>query len=353
MMKNIITDNISVRGYSHIREDKECQDSSLCWQTDSYAAVIVCDGHGGDKYIRSAQGSKIACEAGKRAIDEFMGRIYTKKPFSLGTYASAINVTNSDKLLSQLERSIIASWNEQTEKSCAVSPLDTDERWEALSEADKRSLKKTPQKAYGSTFLAGVISYDFCFLLKLGDGNANVIKSNELVYSPEELSDDALQFNLTSSLSGSDADVAFRHYFAEIQKGEECRICGIALSSDGVINCFRSPEAYCSFIRNVYTAYGEEKAEDARRELSEALAVFSERGSGDDLSVALIRHEIREKAREQTKQKKTAAVKDSASADALAKPIAKKPSCSRCIHRDKCKRRKHKKGTFLRRIFKI
>lgn len=302
-MKNYIIDNISIRGFSHIQANKECQDNSLSWQTESYAAVIVCDGHGGEKYIRSADGSAIACEMGKRAIDEFMQSVYVKKTLS-NNYVSDLNSNNYDKLLSQLERSIIHCWNEEVINNYTEIPLDTDEKWEALSDNDKKALEKSPVKAYGTTFIATVITKDFCFVIKLGDGNANLILNDMTVFSPEELADDMLQFNITTSMCNSDADVMFRHYFCNILPGDEKSVAGVLLSSDGVINCFRAEEAYHSFVENVYCAYGEESIENAKSELEGALNVFSERGSGDDLSIAIIRGEMTEEEKLQLKAKR-------------------------------------------------
>ena len=302
-MKNYIIDNISIRGFSHIQANKECQDNSLSWQTESYAAVIVCDGHGGEKYIRSADGSAIACAMGKRAIDEFMQSVYTKKTL-LNTYVSELNTNNCDKLLSQLERSIIHSWNEEVISNYTEIPLYTDEKWEALSDSDKKALERSPVKAYGTTFIASVITKSFCFIIKLGDGNANLILDDMSVFSPDELADDMLQFNVTTSMCNSDADVMFRHYFSNVTFNEEKRIAGVLLSSDGVINCFRVEEAYHSFVENVYYAYGEETIENARNELEGALNVFSERGSGDDLSIAIIRSEMSEYEKAQLKAKR-------------------------------------------------
>jgi hypothetical protein len=124
------------------------------------------------------------------------------------------------------------------------------------------------------------------------------------VFSPDELADDMLQFNITTSMCNSDADVMFRHYFSNVAFDEEKRIAGVLLSSDGVINCFRAEEAYHSFVENVYYAYGEETIENARNELEGALNVFSERGSGDDLSIAIIRGEMTEEEKSQLKTKR-------------------------------------------------
>jgi len=48
--------NHSCQGESHKASDKECQDYSLTWQNEdkSITIAVVCDGHGGDSYFRSA-----------------------------------------------------------------------------------------------------------------------------------------------------------------------------------------------------------------------------------------------------------------------------------------------------------
>ena len=40
--------NLSVQGASHIKRNKECQDSSISYSDEKIAIAIVCDGHGGD-----------------------------------------------------------------------------------------------------------------------------------------------------------------------------------------------------------------------------------------------------------------------------------------------------------------
>ena len=291
-MKNRITDNISVRGFSHVRANIECQDSSLCWQTDTYSAAIVCDGHGGEKYIRSAIGSRSACEAGKERIGEFMQKIYCHRREERGINPRTIEwwllkEHNYDRMLCQLERSVIQDWTNRVLAHAEQHPLEEDERFAALSDADRHALTVTPVKAYGSTFIAAVVTDSFCFVLKLGDGNAVLIRNDGPLEMPEELADDALQFNVTTSLCNSDADMAFRHCFRSFE--ESAPVTGVVLSSDGIINCYTRPEAFSAFIQNVYAAYGEEDTDAARDELEAALHQLSEKGSGDDMSVAIVR----------------------------------------------------------------
>ena len=67
------------------------------------------------------------------------------------------------------------------------------------------------------------------------------------------------------------------------------RPAALILSSDGVINCYHTEEAFQSFIKNISDAYAEENTEAAHNELDGALNALSEKGSGDDLSIAVAR----------------------------------------------------------------
>lgn len=74
-MKKRNVDHISIQGYSHLLSNKERQDSSVSWRAKKYSAVIISDGHGGEKYFRSAKGSGIACEIGKELISSFIEKL--------------------------------------------------------------------------------------------------------------------------------------------------------------------------------------------------------------------------------------------------------------------------------------
>ena len=274
--KKMIVDNISVRGYSHITADRECQDSSISWRTDHYCAAIVCDGHGGEKYIRSAVGSRLACEVGKEVIDRFM-KVFTPS-----------NTKQIDSDLEQLERAIVSGWYRAVKEEYERSPVTEDKRFDALEDSDKKSLGKNPVKAYGSTFIAAVKTDRYCFVLQLGDGNTVLFYTNGKSEIPQALEDENCAFNVTTSLCNSDAALSFRHMYKEYTKEET--VSGITLTSDGVINCYKSEEGYISFMENVYFGFGEDGAEKAKEDLIPALNRLSERGSGDDLSVAIIRN---------------------------------------------------------------
>ena len=272
--------NISVRGYSHVLREKECQDNSISWQEKQYDAVIVCDGHGGDKYFRSAIGSRFACEAGKKMISAFMNYVLNNDETRI----------NWDALLSQLEISVINEWNELVRQHFSDNPFESDARFESLKEEDKRSVCSSYVKAYGSTFIAAVLTDKYLFALKLGDGNVCVSnrrnKACLLDKIRRELSDEQLQFNLTTSLCNSDAAKSFKHCMIPANKAN--RINGVLLSSDGVINSFTTEEAYVAFVENVFKGFQDQKLKDAKQELADFLPELSKKGSGDDLSIAVI-----------------------------------------------------------------
>ena len=284
-MKNRNVDNVSIRGYSHLLSNKECQDSSISWRGKKYSAVIISDGHGGEKYFRSAKGSGIACEIGKKLISSFIEKIHSEKLCN----DLISNATKREEMLSQLERAIIQRWNEKIEADLSASPFEADEKFAALNDADKDAVTKTPAKAYGATFIAAVVAETYFFILKLGDGNVCVLKDNapHLFFGlSDELKDDELQFNLTTSLCSRAADKDFKHCFANMKK--DYPIDGLILTTDGVINSYTSEQAYLDFMANIFSGYKEETRESAHAELEEFLPRLSEKGSGDDLTVGII-----------------------------------------------------------------
>lgn len=287
----LLTDNISVRGFSHINAEKECQDHSLSWSGDRllllqkgkkppkyepYLGVIVCDGHGGEKYFRSAKGSEIACKKGKECISAMLLQI-------------VIDPSNYKRHFNRLETEIVKEWKKAVKGHLKRNPFEKDPKFEQLSDENKASLIKNPIKAYGSTFIAAVLTDKYYFIIKLGDGNANVVQYDGEVYSPTALEDSQLEFNLTTSLCQTDAVNEFKHVLVTTDK--KTPVNGIILTTDGIINCFRSVEAYQSLIKNIYRAYleteNEKDIEKARLELRDGLNQLSEKGSGDDLSVAI------------------------------------------------------------------
>ncbi len=281
----MITDNITVIGNEHVRRNIECQDNSVSWEGSGYTAVIVCDGHGGEKYIRSKTGSEIACRVGKEAIEGFMEGL--RRPFTAPEEHGIFSLDRSDfeKQLSQLEKTVILRWNEEVRAHLAEFPFDGDYRFENLRDEDKESLLRVGEKAYGSTFIAAVLAKDFCFALKLGDGNVVMLSEGE-IFIPEEFPFDFWSFDGTFSLCDSDAHAVFSHAFYE--STDTKRIDGALVMTDGIIKCYHTIDGYFKFVANVFNGYREDGFDVAHSDLSEALETFTQKGSGDDMSVGVV-----------------------------------------------------------------
>lgn len=286
-MRKYLVDNITIQGYAHILAEKACQDHSVSWQNKYYDAAIVCDGHGGDKYIRSDTGSYLACEAGKKVISVFMEHLAADKDFRSKFFSSE---KSRDEMFEQLTKAIIQEWNWAVESDYSGWAISDDPRFISLTDAEKQDILRENSKAYGSTFIAAVLSDGFYFILKLGDGNACILREEAVEFAEDRsktLRDEQLQFNLTTSLCSGVADREFRYAFVKFPKNS---VQGIALTTDGVINSYTSEEGYIHLIGNVFSSYREADIKTAHDELENFLHTLSEKGSGDDLSVAVICH---------------------------------------------------------------
>lgn len=284
-MRNWAVDTISIQGYAHKSAGKECQDHSVSWQNKYYDAVIVCDGHGGDKYFRSDAGAYLACEAGKKIISAFMEHFWKDKGFRIKFFSSE---KVRDEMFEQLIKAIIQEWNQSVAADFNAWPIEADPRFTALTDAEKTDLQRENSKAYGSTFIAAILCEGFYLILKLGDGNACILRDQTVEFAEkrsETLRDTQLQFNLTTSLCSSMADREFRYAWVKYPLNS---VKGIILTTDGVINSYTSETGYLRFIHNIFSSYIGSDIKSAHEELENFLHTLSEKGSGDDLSVAVI-----------------------------------------------------------------
>ena len=69
---NIISFYEKAKGSSHKSSGKPCQDYGLSYENNGVYIAIVCDGHGGDSYVRSDKGAKLAAEIAFDKILEFI-----------------------------------------------------------------------------------------------------------------------------------------------------------------------------------------------------------------------------------------------------------------------------------------
>lgn len=262
--------NVTVQGTSHIKKNKECQDASTSFCCEDYAIAIVCDGHGGEDYIRSATGSEKACQIALKHIQEFIAQV--DRETLTRQHESAIRT---------LEASIITEWNRQIEEHWKANPI-TDEEISVLSDKSKRRYleRNVFQSAYGTTLIAAVIAKDFWFCFQVGDGKCVWI-SRESQFASLEL-DEKCFLNATTSLCDSDALEHFHNYFKEDLPA------AVFLGTDGVDDSFKNEKQLHSFYKAISYSFANTDNEKAQDELRDYLPRLSQKGSADDISVAAV-----------------------------------------------------------------
>lgn len=263
--------NMSVQGSSHIKKNKECQDSSISYSDDNIAIAIVCDGHGGDDYMRSGVGSMFACNAAEANIKSFLENTGKEKFLS-----------EPIKLLNNLKASIINAWNQLIYKHYEENPFTEAE----LSGVSEKARKKyvydgRVESAYGTTLIAVAMTHEYWFGLHIGDGKCVAINPEGKFVQPIPW-DSKCFLNSTTSICDSDALGSFRHFYSEKLP------VAVFVGSDGIDDCFSNNEQLHNLYKTILYSFGTSDFDEALDGLKDYLPRLSAKGSGDDVSIAAI-----------------------------------------------------------------
>ena len=268
-MKDIRTLALSVIGSAHIKAKKVCQDASAVFEGGAYSAIVVSDGHGGEKHFRSDVGSKLALEVFERSIPEFV---------------SAISKCNDEKqqcrLLRDFEKHLIMMWREEVTNELIISPF-TYEELAPFSDSMRENIQNNPHIAFGATFLTAIMCHRKLFIIQLGDGDC-IVQRGDLIEFPIR-DDETLKFGHTTSLCD---DAAYEHIRDAILPLSSIKAC--LVSSDGVRNSFDSSEHFTTCCNTLIDEFSNTDAVEFEEELDEFLSQLSARGSSDDVSIAIM-----------------------------------------------------------------
>lgn len=246
--------NCTVQGSSHKTIGKVCQDSSLTWQDPDtgLTVAIVSDGHGGEKYIHSNLGSWLACEVTLQTVREFACYIQQEQQLT-------------PSVLQNLFTAIYTRWS--------TSILDED--------------PEAPLYHYGCTLMAYVQTTNWWLAFQIGDGklvvkNRVVDGAEAQIFSQPVPWDDRCILNVTTSLCDADACHEFRY-----ASGTECPEA-VFLGSDGIDDTFSDGELLYRFYQHLLDCVSEDGLFRVRLHLPDVLDHYSEVGSHDDMSVAVV-----------------------------------------------------------------
>lgn len=245
-----VTFSKSVRGASHVASGKECQDSShTLTLTDSDADIsvaVVSDGHGGEKYPRSAEGAMAACRVAAQTLVDFaqISRICEAKD---------IDAT----VRQRIANSILAGWDE------IVGHGNNDIH------------------AFGCTLIAYLQTPRYWLALQIGDGRLAMLKPSGKWMQPIPWDEKCL-LNFTTSMCDDNAARNFR--FAVGNR----RPKAVFIGSDGIDGTFGTGAKLYNFYGHILKSIYDEGLDSVVSELPKVLSHYSEIGSKDDMSVAAV-----------------------------------------------------------------
>lgn len=257
----------AVRGASHIRNGKECQDSlKIVEKGDNTVILAVADGHGSDACPYSKTGSDIAVNVFCRIMNDYLDT-YAGQPEMLMTFLKREGDT-------KIAQEIDAEWKRRVWKRHGAGkreiPVNGD------GEADRDAV----YKMYGSTLIGLVITELFLFAFQLGDGDIMEV-SPQGVHNVIEA--DKLLGIETHSLSRSES---WKKAVTCVRRQDEARKLPVMymLSSDGMANSYKDDDAFQKTCSDYYELLKEHGAEAVSRKLRDWLSETSKLGCGDDIT---------------------------------------------------------------------
>ena len=263
----------SVQGASHIRKGLPNQDSML-WEpkdsvSDEYAILAVSDGHSGARSFRSDLGSKKAVESATTVFTKAY-RVYKKHGLEKA----------KEYLEKVAAKRILSDWTARIYDDLIDNPIKKEEIEKLIEKKDKSAayaVYKNNKVVYGATLLASLITEEFIFYLRLGDGDIVVLNENpeNIFKNDEKLGDETLSLCLSSAL---------QNFEVSFQKIKDEPPIIVMLSTDGLSNSYSKQEGFFQIIEDISEQMqesGPAKLEKLDNDLNHA----SQNGSGDDITL--------------------------------------------------------------------
>jgi serine/threonine protein phosphatase PrpC len=287
----------SVKGASHVRSGLPNQDA-IRWFPESGIGLplilAVSDGHGSAKSFRSDRGSCFAVETAIKVIQEFF----------LSSQSSDINFSAlKDAAERLLPPRLVNEWRKAVNKDLGLSENDeekltnkpnfTDEEKQILVDKDGEAAWQAVENnyflAYGATVLAVLVTEFFIVYIQLGDGDILEVDSKGNTTRPLER-DPNLIANETTSLCMNKAWNEFQVHIKPYPQGTPKEIPALILvSTDGYSNSFSTDEGFFKIGQDYRQMFKSNLTEEVRQKLEGFLQETSEKGSGDDITLGMIK----------------------------------------------------------------
>jgi hypothetical protein len=235
-----------VQGATHKRNDAPCQDGLHIEHSKKFAIAAVADGHGSSSCPFSAQGAQMAVAVAA----DFLREIIARKD------AAAYLRTEAEL---RIPRRLEAAW-----KDAIKSQYETED-----------------YLLYGTTLLALAITDEFAFAVAIGDGDilqiTDDVGATPLLPREENIGEE------TESLCMADA---WRHVRTLLIPFDGAPPL-FMLSTDGYSNSFTGAAGFIKAGTDFHAMWQDNPAQISDN-LPDWLTATSERGSGDDIALALV-----------------------------------------------------------------
>lgn len=290
------------KGESHIISERPCQDYAYADSSDTISIAIVSDGHGGEAYFRSDQGSRFLVDITKHSVKSFVETIseqndsvFVGQPFTQYIKENGTDCqvkSKAHKMLMWLFSSIISQWNANIAKHAIENDLTewelshVDEKYRVEFLNKRNDPEATFEKTYGCTLMAYVQTPTYWFAFQIGDGKLvrmNIV--NELLYCDQPVPwDNRCFLNKTTSICDSNALEEFRYCY----QGDGIFPTAIFIGSDGIDDSYGDGEQLYNFYANLFKQIAKSGKQEAYNVLKRSLPKISKIASKDDMSVACV-----------------------------------------------------------------
>jgi hypothetical protein len=183
--------------------------------------------------------------------------------------------------------------SENDEEKLTNKPNFTDEEKQILvhkdGEAAWQAVENNYFLAYGATVLAVLVTEFFIVYIQLGDGDILEVDSKGNTTRPLER-DPNLIANETTSLCMNKAWNEFQVHIKPYPQGTPKEIPALILvSTDGYSNSFSTDEGFFKIGQDYRQMFKSNLTEEVRQKLEGFLQETSEKGSGDDITLGMIK----------------------------------------------------------------
>jgi len=246
-----------VQGAIHVRQDAPCQDALYIQVDEHYTIACVADGHGSASCPYSSDGAQAAVQVAAKLLASMLEKDLT---------AAVISAQKEIWLPRQLE----THWKE------AVRTIH--------AEKGRDDADPFPYIQYGTTLLTIAATASFVFALQIGDGDILMIDQSGnarlLLPMEEKVGED------TESLCLTDAWKYIRTQIIPWNSADGAPL--FLLSTDGYANGFANTAGFVKAGVDFLQLWKDEGMDYINKNLPDWLRLSSEKGSGDDIALALV-----------------------------------------------------------------